>query len=61
MRDTCCPLCRTFLEICQNRGCRCHHQAWRDDHQRTPHRDPTGDTAVNNVMRQQRQNRRRKT
>lgn len=54
--DRCCSECRTpgFPEVCRDKHeCWCHYEHARDwdtGNRRTP--DPTGNEAVNNIMRE---------
>lgn len=62
--DACCWLCKTPSGVCSTgRACDHHKDARKrddaDDKARQTVRDPTGNTAVNNVMRAQRKGRRR--
>ena len=55
LSDSCCSTCKGPYGICRNRGCWHHIETRRrqdaDDVSRRLHRDPTGDQAVNNIMR----------
>lgn len=59
LTDNCCYLCKSSSGICLTRGACDHHVDARrrqdaNDRAMTTHRDPTGNEAVNNVMRAQR-------
>ena len=55
---TCCRACRSAYGTCLTKNqCRCHRIAYKDDHKPPQYRDPTGEQAVNNVLRNRRKTR----
>ena len=60
IRDECCSLCRSNTDICLSRRECEHHriaavkQRAEDNRPSISYRDPTGTTAVNNIMRTRR-------
>lgn len=61
IKDPCCHLCSSPFG-CAIPGCQHHRRARMlqaiDDNRKTPYRDPTGNAAVNNIMREQKERRR---